>query len=75
VDDFTLIGPPFLGMAVDCGALTCFVSLDDRLTGTLRCGANPRLDIVNQPVGVGGDLGCGVEAEGNWNASWRLVFP
>jgi hypothetical protein len=72
--DFTTVGPPFAGATVDCGALTCTASSDNRLTATVttNSGASPRLNIVNQPIGVGGDTGCGIGIDGNWNSSWTV---
>jgi hypothetical protein len=67
------IGPPFMGIVIDCGVLTCVASADSRLTAVLIGGANPtRLNIVNQPLAIGGDVGCGVGTDANWNASWTL---
>jgi hypothetical protein len=72
--DFTTTGPSFAGATVDCGALTCTAQSDDRLTATVTTtgGASPRLNIVNQPIVVGGDPGCGLVGDGNWNSSWTI---
>jgi hypothetical protein len=36
-------------------------------------GSAPQLVIADQPFRIGGDIGCGVGLDANWNASWDIV--
>jgi hypothetical protein len=70
--DLVFTGPPFLSFTVDCGAMTCTAQTDDRVTGVVIGGASPRIEVVDQPVAIGGDAGCGVGIDGNLNVSWTV---
>jgi hypothetical protein len=73
VGELTLDGPSFAGADVDCGALVCRADADDRLVGNVLGGASPSLAIVDQPIQISGDLGCGVGLDGNWNVTWDVT--
>jgi hypothetical protein len=74
-----LTGPPFAGANVDCGTLQCRADSDERLRGEVIGGdgttpeTRPVLRIVNQPIAVSGDIGCGVGLDGAWNSEWAVT--
>jgi hypothetical protein len=72
--ELTPTGPTYWGVTVDCGALTCTLQSDDRLTGmvTTNGGTRPRLNVVNQPIVFGGDAGCSTGIDGNANLAWTI---
>jgi hypothetical protein len=70
--ELTLDGPPYFGITVDCGALTCAYQMIATLTVGVTGGASPRLHVRDQAFVIGGDLGCGSGIDGNWNSSWTI---
>jgi hypothetical protein len=73
VGELTLDGPPFFGFDINCGTLACRADADERLVGEVLGGTDPSLAIVDQPLEVSGDVGCGVGLDANWNVAWDIV--